>query len=238
MRRAKKNGSLLVLLIVSAPPGCGDEASVIASAGSGGSKAQGETVDARVGEPSAYDAGGHRGGGSETGSAEAGAIINAIDGALPIDAAVETSQSVPSCAGVFCEDFEQGQLDPAKWNVQIAGGATTVVQQRNVAHGKYAAQFHGLGVPAGGASSAYVYLITKAAPASLLVHNFGRAYSSSHPNRAASTWGWCSGARPVFPSRPTFPSPSTVADGSLASSSCKARQAAKGKPTRPARCQR
>jgi len=72
--------------------------------------------------------------------------------------------------------FEQGLLDPDKWTIQTSGGATAVVQQQLAAHGKYAAQFHALGMLGGGATSAYAYFITKSAPASLLAHNFGRAY--------------------------------------------------------------
>jgi hypothetical protein len=52
-----------------------------------------------------------------------------------------------ACAGLFCEDFEQGQgqLDPAKWDTQMGGSGMAMVQQQTVAHGKYALHVHDSG---------------------------------------------------------------------------------------------
>jgi hypothetical protein len=75
------------------------------------------------------------------------------------------------CAGLFCEDFESGKLDPAIWNVQTFGGQTVVVQKGMAAHGVYAAQFHALPN-----ILSYDLIITKNAPSALSGHHFGRAY--------------------------------------------------------------
>ncbi len=64
-------------------------------------------------------------------------------------------------------------------------------------------QFHGLGVPSGGATSAYVYLITKAAPAALQIHNFGRAYFFIAPKESSINLGMVFGGTTGFP-RPTY----------------------------------
>jgi len=112
-------------------------------------------------------------GDSRTEMAEAGRI-EPPDGAQPVDAARDEAGS--SCAGVFCEDFERGSVDPSIWSTQTMGGATALIQQQNAAHGKFAAQFHGLAAPTGGATTAYAYLVAKNIPAALRVHSFGRAY--------------------------------------------------------------
>jgi hypothetical protein len=94
------------------------------------------------------------------------------------DATEERDADVPSaCAGLFCEDFESGALDPAKWGVtagldHVEVAAPDVVQSDRAAHGKFAAHFHGKG----DAPNDNVFLSTKALPAALLTHNFGRAY--------------------------------------------------------------
>src|SRR5258708_6263757 len=181
--------------------GCGgDEASSGAKAGTEG---PGETGGTQGG---AMD-GTHTAGSNDTAGsvmeAAAGFMSGDVDGAPRADAANEGSDGGSSCPGVFCEDFEDGQIDSVKWDVETMGGATMVVQQKNVAHGKYAAQFHGLGVPSGGATSAYVYLITKAAPAVLQAHNFGRAYFFIAPKESSINLGMVFGGTTGFP-RPTY----------------------------------
>ncbi|HVT09748.1 MAG TPA: hypothetical protein VHO67_19940, partial [Polyangia bacterium] len=82
--------------------------------------------------------------------------------------------SAARCAGLFCEDFEQGTIDPAIWDVKIDGtqAAPDVVSQPAlVAHGKYAAHFH-----ARPNVVSYDFIITKNPPAALKGHHFGRAY--------------------------------------------------------------
>jgi hypothetical protein len=85
------------------------------------------------------------------------------------DQAQDTGPS--GCAGLFCEDFELGQLDATKWDVQMGAGGTLVIQKQTVAHGKYAMQVHGLAGP-----TDYALIVTKAAPAALQGAHFGRAY--------------------------------------------------------------
>ncbi len=118
------------------------------------------------------------------------------------DARVDGSGEGGACPGLFCEDFESGQVDPTRWNVQTAGGATAVVQQKIVAHGRYAAQFHGLPMPSG-APQAYAYFITKGAPAALQTHNFGRAYFYVAPKQTSVDTGLIFGGTTGFP-KPTY----------------------------------
>jgi hypothetical protein len=75
------------------------------------------------------------------------------------------------CAGLFCEDFEQGQIDPSKWDVMTGAGGTLNIEEQTVAHGKYAMHVHGLAGPAD-----YALIVTKNAPAALSKAPFGRAY--------------------------------------------------------------
>jgi hypothetical protein len=90
--------------------------------------------------------------------------LDAAPGAPPDGGAV-------ACTSLFCEDFEGGQIDPARWSTQTSGGHAVMIEQTKVAHGKYAAQFH---APAG--ATGYDFLITRNAPAALKTHHFGRAY--------------------------------------------------------------
>jgi hypothetical protein len=116
--------------------------------------------------------------------------------AAPLDASAEEG-----CSGVFCDDFERGQIDPGRWDTQTTGGETMTVEQQNVAHGHYAAQFHGLGRPTG--ASGYAYLITKSAPTSLYEHNFGRAYFYVQVKVTSVDLGLVFGGTAGFP-KPTY----------------------------------
>jgi hypothetical protein len=82
--------------------------------------------------------------------------------------------SSPACTSLLCEDFERGQFDPTTWTIAAMAG-TAVVEQTKAAHGKFAAQFHGM--PASG----YAFMIAKNAPPELRTHHFGRAYVSIGP---------------------------------------------------------
>ncbi|HEY2899699.1 MAG TPA: hypothetical protein VGL59_03910 [Polyangia bacterium] len=77
------------------------------------------------------------------------------------------------CAGVFCEDFEQGQLDPAIWDVQTGSGGVETIEQDTVAHGKYALHMHGTG-----AGGDFALIVSKNMPKALQGAGpiFGRAY--------------------------------------------------------------
>jgi hypothetical protein len=128
----------------------------------------------------------------------------ALDGSADVETAGDGSAADAStCPGLFCEDFERGTIDSDKWAVQTMGGATVVIEQANFAHGKYAARFHGLGVPSGGANAAYVYLLTKNAPPALGAHNFGRAYYFITPKPSSINLAMMFGGTTGFP-KPTY----------------------------------
>jgi hypothetical protein len=78
-----------------------------------------------------------------------------------------------ACPGLFCEDFEEGQVDPTKWDLQMGGGGMAMVQQQIVAHGSYAWHVQGTG-----AAGDFATILTKNAPAVLQGAGplFGRAY--------------------------------------------------------------
>lgn len=80
------------------------------------------------------------------------------------------------CAGLFCEDFESGAINPSIWSVNQSSGQTVTVQKTTVAHGKFAAQFHALPNVL-----SYDLIVTKSAPAGLRGHHFGRAYLNVTP---------------------------------------------------------
>jgi hypothetical protein len=112
----------------------------------------------------------------------------------PPDAGPETTADVGAggCPGVFCEDFESGALDPAKWGVTSGvnhvDDATppSVIASDRAAHGKFAAHFHGKGnVPNDDA-----LIVTKALPPALLTHHFGRLYFyvSTKPTSGHTMW--------------------------------------------------
>jgi len=76
-----------------------------------------------------------------------------------------------ACPGLFCEDFESGSIDPAKWDTSTKGG-TLAVQSQQVAHGKYALHLQGLG----SGSDDWATLFAKNSPAALnAATTFGRA---------------------------------------------------------------
>ena len=129
------------------------------------------------------------------------------------DAAPETEGAAPAetgggdaadeagaaCTGVFCEDFETGKVDPAKWTTKIAGEATVTIQQQIVAHGRYAAQFHSPD-PQMGSPQDYVYIIASNAGPGLTVNNFGRAYFYTNPKPVSQDTGLIFGGTAGFPS--------------------------------------
>jgi hypothetical protein len=109
---------------------------------------------------------------------EAGSIADAAgggEGARDAGVGQESGQDADAgaCAGLFCEDFEEGQVDPTKWDLQTGGGGMAMLQQQIVAHGKYAWQVHGTGAPGD-----FATILTKNAPAALQGAGpvFGRAY--------------------------------------------------------------
>jgi hypothetical protein len=104
-------------------------------------------------------------GASVTDAAVFDAPANGAEGATdagPGDDAAGPSRDGGSCAGIFCEDFEEGQIDPAKWDIKMGAGGMEMVQQGMVAHGKYAWHVHGTG-----AAGDFAMILTKNAPAAL-----------------------------------------------------------------------
>lgn len=76
-----------------------------------------------------------------------------------------------ACKGLFCEDFEAGQLDTSVWTrTQLTSGNTATVASDMVAHGKYAVHFHAQG------GSRYSMILHDGLPDALNKHYFGRLY--------------------------------------------------------------
>jgi len=114
------------------------------------------------------------GGGSSDAPADADISVTDMIANGDVDAGRDAPASSAACAGLFCEDFEKGVIDPATWQVQVNGGQSApnlVTQPGLVAHGKYAAHFH-----ANPNVVSYDFMITKNPPAALAGHHFGRAY--------------------------------------------------------------
>lgn len=144
--------------------------------------------------------GGGSGGQSGATNSAGGAGAGGVAGVAGAQNIAGTAGTAGSCTGVFCEDFELGQIDSAKWSTPVMGGATLQVQSTHAAHGKYAVQFHG---PANPAANDYVYIITKNAPVALAKHNFGRAYMYLSPQRNDIDMGLVWGGTAGFP-KPTY----------------------------------
>jgi hypothetical protein len=127
----------------------------------------------------------------------------APDGAAP-DLAEAGADAASGCPGLFCEDFESGALDPAKWGVTAGvnhadvAAPTDVVQTGVVAHGKYAAHFHGKG----DAPNDNAFLSTRALPAALATHNFGRAYVYLTPKPTSGHMAMVVAGTDVYASTP------------------------------------
>jgi hypothetical protein len=117
----------------------------------------------------------------------------------PPDSGTIASDAGSACPGLFCEDFETGQLDTAKWDPQTKGG-TVEVQKTTVAHGSYALHFHGSANPG---MLDYAYIIAHKGPQGLLTHHFGRAYLYITPKPRSVDMGLIYAGTAGFP-RPTY----------------------------------
>jgi hypothetical protein len=199
--------------------GCNSGTAPVAGTGTSGSAGSGESAMiagsgnasssmGSAGQPSTgatgVPNGGNSGGGETSGAAGSAGASEGMEASVDSGPSANAAdEGGASCPGAFCEDFEDGgQIDMSKWEVQTTGGATVEVQSQNVAHGKYAAHFHGLGTPTD-SSQAYAYLITKSAPSSLQVHNFGRAYFYIAPKPTSVDTGLIFGGTAGFP-KPTY----------------------------------
>ncbi len=120
---------------------------------------------------------------------EAPAVVADMGGSLEAAGADARDDSSPDtgsvlCAGLLCEDFEKGQIDPSIWDVKTGGGGTLSVQQQTVAHGKFAMQVHALAGP----TQDFAFIVTKSAPAALQGTSvYGRAYFLITPDPLTST---------------------------------------------------
>ncbi len=181
--------------------GAGGAGSALAGASSAGTPAQAGATS-NGGDATATLGGGDSGGqsGAPASAGGAGADNGGTVGTAGTAGVAGTAGTVGSCAGVFCEDFETGQIDATKWSTPVMGAATMTVETMNVAHGKYAVQFHG---PANPSAQDYVYIISKNAPAALAKHNFGRAYMYISLQRNDIDMGMIFGGTAGFP-KPTY----------------------------------
>jgi hypothetical protein len=181
-RPARVHGALLAAAILA---GCSNTTSgsvqTSTSSGNAGSgqtqvsSASGGSVSGSSGQATLPSSGSSSGVAQavESGAVSGNTAMSAtIDGSADASLSDATeSEGGSSCPGVFCEDFEEGQVDTTKWVSYTINGATLEVQTNIVAHGLYAAHFRGLGM-----GQSYAYLVTKMAPAALQANNFGRAY--------------------------------------------------------------
>ncbi|HVR64286.1 MAG TPA: hypothetical protein VMU50_20440, partial [Polyangia bacterium] len=210
-RRAALWSVAPVALLAGALGACGGGGVVPAAGGSGGHGGAASGSGGAAGTGSGGTAPGGTGGASGSGGASGTGGENLPGDAGPDGgAASDADAAAPgACAGLFCEDFESGQIDPAKWSTPTANGATFMLQQKVVAHGKYAVQFHG---NAGLAQADYAYLIWKNAPAAMAKHNFGRAYFYVTPKPHSIDMGMVFGGTAGFP-KPTYLSIANHATG-------------------------
>jgi hypothetical protein len=155
---------------------------------------------------------GSEGSGSSTGTAASGTSSSgngsgSASGAGIEDAAPTSEASTAeeggsggngTCAGLFCEDFEDGagQLDTTKWNLEMGGGGMAMVQTQIVAHGKYAWQVHGTGAGGG-----FATILTKSIPMALQGAGpvYGRLYLYATANYGAHISLGSAGTNPVNP---------------------------------------
>jgi hypothetical protein len=171
------------------------------------SSASGTTVSASSGQQTTPTTSGASSGAeqtSESGAASgtpatSGVMEGSPDASFSDADAIVGSDGGSACPGLFCDDFEEGQVDTSKWTSYTINGATLEVQKNIVAHGTYAAHFRGLGM-----GQSYAYLVTKMAPAALQTHNFGRAYFYiAQQNTGTPDTGLIWGGTAGFP-KPTY----------------------------------
>ena len=179
--------------MATATAGAGGSAPLAGSGGSAGSSGGTGGNGASGAGANAGGAGSSSGGGSGAGSGGTGGAT-----------------STPACGGLFCEDFELGQVDVNKWDTQKNGG-TFEVESTLVAHGKYAVHFHGLDL-ATAKTQDYAFLISKNLPAELKTHHFGRASfyltPAPHSGHTGMVWAGTTG----FP-KPTYEEVANIGGG-------------------------
>jgi hypothetical protein len=97
----------------------------------------------------------------------------------PSDPGASSGDAGGVCGNLFCEDFEQGMIDPAKWLTQMGGSGTVEVQQQIVHRGKYAYHVHGSGT-----ALDFAMIVAKDVPMALKGPGplFGRVYVYANTN--------------------------------------------------------
>ncbi len=161
-------GALFVLGLLA----CTSDGSQVSGNGSGNGGQSG-TAGGGSGGTVGGSTGGSTGGAADGGEPEAAPPMDLAGTADTPGDPPPPETGIGVCAGLFCEDFEQGQLDPAKWDTQMGGSGVAMIQQRIVAHGKYALYVH-----ESGAVGHFATILTKNVPMALRSAGpiFGRAY--------------------------------------------------------------
>lgn len=141
------------------PPGTGGGAGGIAGTGPGSAGAGG-----LAGAGGGAGLAGAGGAGGLAGAGAAGTRGSGGSGGAPGvgGAGAGGGGGTTGCAGLICEDFESGAVDPQKWDTLTSGG-TAAVQTQQIAHGKYALHLHGLG----SGSDDWAMLLAKNVPTAL-----------------------------------------------------------------------
>lgn len=144
------------------------------SSGSGGAPSMGGAPSVGGAGASAVSGAGGAAGSGVAGSAGASgsAGTSSSAGASGSAGSAGASGNSSTCAGLLCDDFEQGMIDPTKWDLKVGAGGTAEVQTVLVAHGKYALHVHALAN--NNNADDYALLVSKSAPAGLSGTHFGR----------------------------------------------------------------
>jgi len=175
----------VMLLACSTSPRAVSSGGVDAAGGSGGVSTTGNGGESGTGSgpDAATGAAGESGGGSGGAAAIPDGGASGSGGSTDAGAGGAAGSSTGGpCVGLFCEDFEQGQLDPAVWDIQTGSGGTEMIAQDIVAHGKYALHMHGTG-----AGGDFALIVSKNMPKALQGAGpiFGRVYLYSTSVSAA-----------------------------------------------------
>jgi hypothetical protein len=107
---------------------------------------------------------------------DGGGVAPSSDAAAPGDGSPSDAgadAAPPACKALFCEDFESGKLDPARWetNVGYDPANAVTVQTTKAAHGGHAALAH-----IANAGGGFAYIRAKSPFPQLASGMWGRAY--------------------------------------------------------------
>lgn len=129
--------------------------------------AQGPAGALEAGAPAEAGPAGSDAGGGAPGPGDGATALDAH----ATDAAIDGAG--PACKALFCEDFETGKLDAARWELDVGYDAanTVTVQATKTHHGGYAARAH-----LANAGGGFANIRTKAPFPKLASDFWGRAY--------------------------------------------------------------